>query len=139
MRSALAVGWQGLDTRGVRRMERQSEEPLRIGVRDHEQDPAAEGIKTFLVADVRGYTAFTQERGDEAAAVLVARFAEIVRGPVEARDGALIELRGDEALAAFRSPRQAIRAAVDLQARFLEETRSTPDIPLPVGIGLDVG
>ena len=34
------------------------------------------GIKTFLVADVRGYTTFTQERGDEAAAELAARFAE---------------------------------------------------------------
>lgn len=120
-------------------MERQSGDALRIGVRDTERDPAAEEIKTFLVADVRGYTAFTQERGDEAAAVLAARFAAIVREPVEARDGSLIELRGDEALAAFRSPRQAIRAAVDLQARFLEETRSTPDFPLPVGIGLDAG
>ena len=120
-------------------MEHQSDEPLRVGVRDTGRDPAAEEIKTFLVADVRGYTTFTQERGDEAAAVLAAKFAAIVHEPVEARDGSLIELRGDEALAAFRSPRQAIRAAVDLQARFLEETRSTPHIPLPVGIGLDAG
>ena len=28
------------------------------------------GIKTFLIADVRGYTAFTDDRGDEAAARL---------------------------------------------------------------------
>ena len=35
------------------------------------------GIKTFLVADVRGYTTFTQERGDEAAAELAARFAAV--------------------------------------------------------------
>jgi class 3 adenylate cyclase len=27
-------------------------------------------IRTFLIADVRGYTLFTQERGDEAAAKL---------------------------------------------------------------------
>jgi len=31
------------------------------------------GIKTFLIADVRGYTWFTQERGDEAAARLATR------------------------------------------------------------------
>ena len=32
-------------------------------------------IRTFLIADVRGYTVFTQERGDEAAAELAGRFA----------------------------------------------------------------
>ena len=102
-------------------------------------DETAEEIRTFLIADVRGYTVFTQERGDEAAATLAARFADIVREQVEARDGSVIELRGDEALAVFRSPRQAIRTAVELQARLLQETLATPDLPLPVGIGLDAG
>jgi hypothetical protein len=51
----------------------------------------------------------------------------------------VLELRGDEALAVFRSPRQAIRAAVELQARFLRETTEAPELPLPVGIGLDAG
>ena len=32
-------------------------------------------IRTFLIADVRGYTVFTQERGDEAAAALAGKFA----------------------------------------------------------------
>src|SRR6266545_4195128 len=99
----------------------------------------AEEIRTFLIADIRGYTVFTQGRGDEAAAQLAARFAEIIRQTVEGRHGSVIELRGDEALVVFRSPRQAIRAAVQLQARFVEETRAVPDLPLPVGIGLDAG
>ena len=34
-------------------------------------------IRTFFIADVRGYTLFTQERGDEVAAKLAAKFAEI--------------------------------------------------------------
>jgi WD40 repeat protein/DNA-binding SARP family transcriptional activator/class 3 adenylate cyclase len=96
-------------------------------------------IRTFLIADVRGYTGFTQERGDEAAARLAAKFAGVVREHVEARDGTVLELRGDEALAVFASPRQAIRAAVELQARFLRETTEAPELPLPVGIGLDAG
>ena len=45
----------------------------------------------------------------------------------------VIELRGDEALAAFASPRQALRAAVELQARFVEETLADPALPLGVG------
>jgi len=97
------------------------------------------GIRTFLIADVRGYTLFTQERGDEAAAKLAARFAGIAREVVEDHGGSVIELRGDEALAVFDSPRQAIRAATVLQQRFLEETEADPTLPLPVGIGLDAG
>jgi peptide/nickel transport system substrate-binding protein len=96
-------------------------------------------IRTFLIADVRGYTLFTQERGDEVAAKLAARFAEITREIVETRGGTLLELRGDEALCVFSSTREAIRAAVDLQQRFVEETLEQPELPLTVGIGLDAG
>src|SRR5262245_16304606 len=96
-------------------------------------------IRTFLIADVRGYTLFTQERGDEAAAKLAARFADISREIVEARGGTLLELRGDEALCVFASAREAIRAAIDLQQRFVEETLEQPELPLRVGIGLDAG
>jgi peptide/nickel transport system substrate-binding protein len=96
-------------------------------------------IRTFLLADVRGYTLFTQERGDEVAAKLAAKFAAIARETVEARGGTLLELRGDEALCVFSSTREAIRAAVDLQQRFVEETLEQPELPLTVGIGLDAG
>jgi WD40 repeat protein/class 3 adenylate cyclase len=96
-------------------------------------------IRTFLIADVRGYTVFTQERGDEAAAELAGRFAVVAREVTESRTGTLVELRGDEALAVFDSTRQAIRAAIDLQRRFVDATVSDPSLPLPVGIGLDAG
>jgi peptide/nickel transport system substrate-binding protein len=96
-------------------------------------------IRTFLIADVRGYTLFTQERGDEAATKLAARFAEVAREVVKEHGGSVIELRGDEALAVFDSARQAILAAVHAEERFLEETVADPSFPLPVGIGLDAG
>ena len=96
-------------------------------------------IRTFLIADVRGYTLFTQERGDEAATKLAARFAGVAREVVKEHGGSVIELRGDEALAAFDSSRQAILAATHAQDRFLEETIADPSFPLPVGIGLDAG
>jgi WD40 repeat protein/class 3 adenylate cyclase len=97
------------------------------------------GIKTFLIADVRGYTRYTNERGDEAAARLATRFAELAREAIEAAGGTLVELRGDEALAVFDSARQALRAAADLQERFVAETVADPSLPLAVGIGLDAG
>lgn len=96
-------------------------------------------LRTFLIADIRGYTRYTEEYGDEAAAKLAADFAELVADGVQAHDGQLVELRGDEALAVFTSARQALRAAVDLQARFGDETGANSDIPLKVGMGIDSG
>ena len=94
---------------------------------------------TFLIADVRGYTAFTRERGDADAARLATIFAELARDAVEARGGRVIELRGDEALAVFERPDQAVRAAIEFQATCVEESALDPDFPLPVGIGIDMG
>lgn len=96
-------------------------------------------VRTFLIADVRGYTSFTQEHGDEAGARLAARFAEIARQGVTENRGSVIELRGDEALAVFGSARQALRSAVSLQERFAQEAEGDSLLPLKVGIGLDAG
>lgn len=96
-------------------------------------------LRTFLIADIRGYSRYTEEYGDEAAAHLAAEFAELVVDGVEAHGGRLVELRGDEALAVFTSARQAIRAAVDLQAKFGDETGANSEVPLKVGMGIDSG
>jgi class 3 adenylate cyclase len=97
------------------------------------------GVLTFLIADVRGYSRFTEEFGNEAAARLATQFKQLVEEGVEAHGGLLVEVRGDEGLAVFTSARQAIRAAVDLQERFGAETEAEPDLPLKVGIGIDSG
>jgi class 3 adenylate cyclase len=96
-------------------------------------------VRTFLIADIRGYTRFTQEHGDEEAAKLVAQFAALAREAVGARGGEVIELRGDEAVGVFPSARQAVRGAVELQARFAQLAAATAPSGLPVGIGLDAG
>jgi class 3 adenylate cyclase len=95
-------------------------------------------VRTFLIADIRGYSRYTEECGDEAAAGLAKRFAQIVHENIAAHDGALVEMRGDEALVVFTSARAAIRAAVDLQAQFREAAEEF-EIPLRVGIGIDSG
>jgi class 3 adenylate cyclase/tetratricopeptide (TPR) repeat protein len=100
--------------------------------------PAAD-VRTFLLVDVRGYTCFTLEHGDEAAARLASQFATLVRDVVEARGGELLELRGDEALIVFTSARRALRAAAELQGRFMAELLRDPAQWLPVGMGLDAG
>ena len=101
--------------------------------------PTASGIQTFLIADVRGYTAFTQRHGDAAAGRLASAFAEIAQEGVEAWGGTLVELRGDEALCVFASARNALRAATELADAFREETEDEPALPLRVGFGIDAG
>jgi len=96
------------------------------------------GVRTFLIADIRGYSRYTEECGDEAAAALARKFEQIVKDDIDAYEGALVEMRGDEALLVFASARAAIRAAVDLQAQF-RATAEALEIPLRVGIGIDSG
>jgi adenylate cyclase len=112
-------------------------EDTRLG----EPPPSASGadIRTFLFADMRGYTRFTQEHGDDAASALAGRFADLVREAVPEFEGELLELRGDEALCVFRSARQALRAAVAVQRRLRTPTDKEAAFPLGVGMGLDAG
>jgi class 3 adenylate cyclase len=104
---------------------------------EHQPLPAA--ILVFLIADIRGYTRFTQEHGDAAAARLTSRFADIARAVIDQGGGQLVEVRGDEVLLVFASAEQAVRVAHDLQARCLQESQANEDLPLDIGIGLDVG
>ncbi len=95
------------------------------------------GTLTFLIADVRGYTAYTHQHGDEAGARLATRFAALAGEAVSIAGGQVVEVRGDELLAVFTSARKALRAAVDLLARC--EAAATPELPLQAGVGLDAG
>jgi branched-chain amino acid transport system substrate-binding protein len=96
-------------------------------------------VRTFLIADVRGYTSFTQAHGDEEAGRLAAAFAERAREAVAATGGEVLELRGDEALCVFPSSRQALRGAFELQRHFRTTRDGRPAFPLGIGIGLAAG
>lgn len=92
-------------------------------------------VQTFLIADIRGYTHFLVEHGNDAGAALAMRFANVAGATIEAHHGQVVELRGDEVLAVFSSASQALYAAVELQQR----CRQADEAPLPVGVGLDAG
>ena len=92
---------------------------------------------TFLIADVRGYTAFTNQRGDGAGAGLALRFADLAGAAVDAEGGHVVEVRGDEMLAVFTSARGPLRAAVDLLTRCA--AAATAEVPLRAGWGWTSG
>src|SRR6266508_144411 len=87
----------------------------------------APGVLAFMIADVRGYTNFTDQRGDEAAARLAKRFVAVAGDAVASHSGTVLEVRGDEVLAIFDSPPEALRAAVALQVALGSEAGRDPE------------
>ena len=96
-------------------------------------------VRAFLICDIRGYSTFTSQRGDEAGAHLAMTFAGLAGDAVIARGGRVLGLRGDEAFAAFTSARQAVKAGLEICLACAEESAAHPDFPIPVGIGIDFG
>jgi len=86
-----------------------------------DQASSKASVRAFIIADVRWYTAF-HERGDDAAARLADRFAALTKAVVVQRDGEVLQLRGDDALAVFEAPRQALNASLDQEDRVKQET-----------------
>jgi class 3 adenylate cyclase len=121
-----------------------TDERVSVGA-DPEEDPrphqpgGAAGLRAFLLSDIRGYSSFAAVRGDEAAAALAGRFMAIAGRVLGGSGGESLGNRGDEVLFAFESPRRAIRAAVAFEQALLDATREDPSLPLPAGVGLDVG
>jgi class 3 adenylate cyclase len=104
-----------------------------------DQGPGATGFRAFLLSDIRGYSSFAAARGDEAAAALTGRFIAVAERVLGRFGGESIGNRGDEVLFAFESPRKAIRAAVAFEQALLDATREDPSLPMPAGVGIDVG
>jgi class 3 adenylate cyclase len=90
----------------------------------------------FAFCDLAGFTAFTAERGDDAAIALVETFGAHVTAGLPA-DARIVNRIGDGLLVHFESPATAISALLTLTRRCADE--STPDVPLWVRSGVHVG
>jgi class 3 adenylate cyclase len=118
----------------------------------HESEPPGQAethTRTFLIADVRGYTTFTAARGDEAAGALAARFAAVTRAVVAEHAG-LLTARTAQSLGSTRAParrptrwtsapgRPVSRSAAGRLWQQVDREVVDQAALLPVGIRLDV-
>jgi peptide/nickel transport system substrate-binding protein len=106
----------------------------------HEGDDgtvAASGARlaVYLFADVRGYTAFTERYGAQAAGAMTERLFGHARDVAGVWRGELRGTWGDQVLLVFGSARDGVSASLDLLARVSNDAAG----PLEVGAGLDVG
>jgi class 3 adenylate cyclase/outer membrane protein assembly factor BamB len=88
----------------------------------------------LLFADLRGYSAFVETHGDEAAVALLARYRRLVREVVASHDGAEIKTEGDSFYLVFPLASSAVRAGLAI----LEAAR-TAEPRIDVGIGVQAG
>jgi adenylate cyclase len=80
--------------------------------------------------DLTGYTALTEERGDEAAADLAAGLASIVQEGAQAHGGQAVKWLGDGVMFYFADPGGAVLGGLDL----VERTGRAIAVPARVGI-----
>jgi len=92
---------------------------------------------TFLFADIRGYTAFVEERGDAQARELIATFRRLVRAQLAVTGGGEIKTEGDSFYLVFQTAGQALKCAIAIMNEASDPRRS--DGVLPVGIGIHAG
>ncbi len=95
------------------------------------------GTVTFLFTDIEGSTRLLRALGEEYRTVQD-RHGEIVRAALEANDGHIVRTVGDSFFATFRSPIDAVRAAIDAQ-RNLSGNDWPEGVELRVRMGLHTG
>jgi adenylate cyclase len=89
---------------------------------------------TFVFADLAGYTALTEERGDDAAAKLAGEFRRTMCALSRKHGARQVKSMGDGVM--IWAPDAA--AAVALAARTVDEVGTRPDL-LPVRVGVHTG
>ena len=93
----------------------------------------ARSVPAIAFADVTGYTAITDELGDEEAATTARRFGTVVDRSSVIHGGRLVKLLGDGAMIVFDDVKHAVEWAVGLTDRADEE-----HLP-PMHVGIDAG
>lgn len=94
--------------------------------------------RAFLFADLRGYSAFTERHGDDAAAELLGRYRRLVRERIAAFEGAEIRTEGDSFYVVFESVGDAVNAALSIRQAALD-TDDGRGSRIKVGLGVHAG
>jgi class 3 adenylate cyclase/outer membrane protein assembly factor BamB len=93
----------------------------------------------FLFADLRGYTAYVEAQGDNAASELLRAYRGIVREQVAAFAGAEIRTEGDGFYVVFPSATSAVNCGLAIQQAAAASSEADPTRSIRVGIGVHAG
>jgi class 3 adenylate cyclase len=92
-------------------------------------------------SDLRGFSSFTAQHGDEKAFRIARQFTDLVGTKVEQHDGRLLKTYGDGVMTSFEDPEQAIRCAIAMQETLCDKYcgGDDEDPAVSAGIGLSWG
>jgi class 3 adenylate cyclase len=99
------------------------------------------GIKdiTLVFTDLKGSTALYDRIGDLDAFSLVQQHFDRLHDVAVRNDGAIVKTIGDAVMAAFREPKHAVRAALDMRKEIAAVNRGSGDRELILKIGVHKG
>src|SRR5262245_3997551 len=97
------------------------------------------GTVTIFFSDLRGFTDYTEEFGDEAASQIVREQDAIVRSQIEAYGGVVVKTQGDSFMVAFGAARGAILCAIAIQRIVAQANRNQTGPRIAIGIGINTG
>lgn len=91
-------------------------------------------------SDLRGFSSFTAQHGDQTAFEIAKRFTDLVGAKVEEHQGRLLKTYGDGVMTSFADPEAAVRCAVAMQETLCETYCGEGDEEtISAGIGLTWG
>jgi len=97
------------------------------------------GTVTIFFSDIRGFTDYTEEFGDEAASRIVHEQGTIIRSQTEAYGGVVVKTQGDSFMVAFSAARGAILCAIAIQRIVAQANRDQTGPRIAIGIGINTG
>jgi len=97
------------------------------------------GTVTILFSDIRGFTEYTEQYGDEAAYGVLREHDAIVRKQIETFGGTVVKTQGDSFMVSFTTARGSILCAIAIQRAIGERTQSETGARVAVGIGINTG
>jgi adenylate cyclase len=121
-----------------------------LGTLDAVQDSDEGGVRlggsrkrvAILFADIRGYTAFSENREPEVVVDILNLYFADLGAAVEKNNGDIDKFVGDQLMAVFQGKNMsedAVRCAAEIQQIMILSAQKNPDCQLDIGIGLDVG
>jgi adenylate cyclase len=94
----------------------------------HRKEPRQ--VEACAFADLSGYTRLTEEAGDEVAAQVSVKLAELVNEVASRHAGAVVKMLGDGVLFHFKDPQDAVMASLEM----LDRVRPAGLPPAHVGV-----
>ncbi len=94
---------------------------------------------TILFSDIRGFTEYTSQYGDEAAYEILTEHNTVVRKQIELYGGNVVKTQGDSFMVSFTTARGAILCAVAVQRAIGAADERHGGARIAVGIGINTG